>query len=289
MRWAQVRRAEAGGYGPGNVTLIATPLYSNTTLVVVVPTLARGGCLVLMPKFDCAQYLALAVQHRATHTMLVPVQYQRLMHWPDFDRHDLSQLPVQGLHQRALPRRAEGRGAAPLARRPDRVLRHDRRRRQLHPVLPPAPDQAAHRGPAGREPRHPADRRGRERTAARCRRDRRSGGPLPGDDERVPQPARQVARGRVVRRAGPALHPHRRRRPLRRGRLPGADGPPQGHDHQRRLQHLPQRPGSRIARTPGGGRRGRGRRAQCRMGRDPVAFVVRRPATATAPTPSASG
>ncbi len=90
MRWAQVRRAETGGYGPGTVTLIATPLYSNTTLVVVVPTLARGACLVLLPKFDCAIYLALAEQHRATHTMLVPVQYQRLMQWPDFDRHDLS-------------------------------------------------------------------------------------------------------------------------------------------------------------------------------------------------------
>ncbi len=90
MRWAQVRRAEAGGYGPDGVTLIATPLYSNTTLVVVVPTLARGGCLVLMAKFDCAQYLALAERHRATHTMLVPVQYQRLMQWLDFDRHDLS-------------------------------------------------------------------------------------------------------------------------------------------------------------------------------------------------------
>ena len=90
MRWAQVRRAEASGYGPGTVTLIATPLYSNTTLVVVVPTLARGGCVVTMPKFDCAGYLALAERHRATHTMLVPVQYQRLMQWPGFDRHDLS-------------------------------------------------------------------------------------------------------------------------------------------------------------------------------------------------------
>lgn len=90
MRWSQVRRAEAGGYGADTVTLIATPLYSNTTLVVVIPTLARGGALVLMPKFDCAAYLALAEKHRATHTMLVPVQYQRLMAWPDFDRHDLS-------------------------------------------------------------------------------------------------------------------------------------------------------------------------------------------------------
>jgi len=90
MRWSQIRRAEAGGYDGDTVTLIATPLYSNTTLVVVIPTLARGGTLVLMSKFDCALYLALAEKHRATHTMLVPVQYQRLMAWPEFDRHDLS-------------------------------------------------------------------------------------------------------------------------------------------------------------------------------------------------------
>jgi acyl-CoA synthetase (AMP-forming)/AMP-acid ligase II len=90
MRWGQVRRAEAGGYGPDTVTLIATPLYSNTTLVVVIPTLARGGAVVLCPKFDCARYLELAQTHRATHTMLVPVQYQRLMAWPGFDQHDLS-------------------------------------------------------------------------------------------------------------------------------------------------------------------------------------------------------
>jgi long-chain acyl-CoA synthetase len=90
MRWGQVRRAEAGGYGADTVTLVATPPYSNTTLVVVIPTLARGGALVLLSKFDCASYLALAEEHRATHTMLVPVQYQRLMAWPEFDRHDLS-------------------------------------------------------------------------------------------------------------------------------------------------------------------------------------------------------
>jgi long-chain acyl-CoA synthetase len=90
MRWGQVRRAEAGGYGHDAVTLIATPLYSNTTLVVVIPTLARGGAVVLLPKFDCASYLALAQRHRATHTMLVPVQYQRLMTWPGFGQHDLS-------------------------------------------------------------------------------------------------------------------------------------------------------------------------------------------------------
>ena len=90
MRWAHVRRGAAYGYGPGAVTLIATPLYSNTTLVVLLPSLAFGGAVVLMPKFDAAAYLQLAQDSRATHTMLVPVQYQRLMAHPDFDRHDLS-------------------------------------------------------------------------------------------------------------------------------------------------------------------------------------------------------
>jgi len=90
MRWQHIRRGALSGYGEAMVTLIATPLYSNTTLVVVIPTLAHGGALVLMPKFDAAGYLKLAQAHRATHTMLVPVQYQRLMARPDFDAHDLS-------------------------------------------------------------------------------------------------------------------------------------------------------------------------------------------------------
>ena len=90
MRWAHIQRAALSGYGPKAVTLIATPLYSNTTLVSVIPTLALGGCVVLMPKFEAGAYLQLAQQHRATHTMLVPVQYQRLMARPDFDRYDLS-------------------------------------------------------------------------------------------------------------------------------------------------------------------------------------------------------
>jgi acyl-CoA synthetase (AMP-forming)/AMP-acid ligase II len=90
MRWAHVARGAGYGYGPGSVTLLATPLYSNTTLVVFFPTLAFGGSVVLMSKFDAALYLALAQAQRMTHTMLVPVQYQRIMALPGFDAHDLS-------------------------------------------------------------------------------------------------------------------------------------------------------------------------------------------------------
>lgn len=90
MRWSHVQRGRQYGYTPEGVTLLATPLYSNTTLVVFFPTLAHGGCAVLMPKFDAAGYLALAARYRATHTMLVPVQYQRLMALPTFGQHDLT-------------------------------------------------------------------------------------------------------------------------------------------------------------------------------------------------------
>ncbi|SFP61090.1 class I adenylate-forming enzyme family protein [Sphingomonas rubra] len=89
MRWQHLSRNSAAGFDEA-VTMIATPLYSNTTLVSFLPTLGWGGTAVLMGKFDVGGYLALAERHRATHTMLVPVQYQRLMAYPGFDDHDLS-------------------------------------------------------------------------------------------------------------------------------------------------------------------------------------------------------
>ncbi len=95
MRWAHVRRGAAYGYGPQSVTLLSTPLYSNTTLVVFFPTLGFGGTVLLLPKFKAPDYLQLAQQHRVTHTMLVPVQYQRLMALPGFDSFDLSGFQVK--------------------------------------------------------------------------------------------------------------------------------------------------------------------------------------------------
>jgi len=89
MRWQHLARNAAAGFDTA-VTMIATPLYSNTTLVSFLPTLGWGGTAVVMGRFDARRYLELAERHRATHTMLVPVQYQRLMADPAFDRFDLS-------------------------------------------------------------------------------------------------------------------------------------------------------------------------------------------------------
>ena len=90
MRWTHVVRSAVYGYGLEAVALISTPLYSNTTLVSFLPTIALGGTVVLMAKFDATRYLELAERHRVTHTMLVPVQYQRIMALPDFGKYDLS-------------------------------------------------------------------------------------------------------------------------------------------------------------------------------------------------------
>lgn len=89
MRWQHVQRGARYGYEPDTVTLLSTPLYSNTTLVVFFPTLGFGGTVHLMPKFDAGVWLALAEAERVTHTMLVPVQYRRLLAHPDFERRDL--------------------------------------------------------------------------------------------------------------------------------------------------------------------------------------------------------
>ncbi len=90
MRWVHMQRGPAYGYDEANVTLVATPLYSNTTLVSFFPALATGGTVVLMGKFDAAAWLALAERERVTHAMLVPVQFQRIMARADFARYDLS-------------------------------------------------------------------------------------------------------------------------------------------------------------------------------------------------------
>jgi long-chain acyl-CoA synthetase len=92
MRWGQIRR---GVYPADAVTMISTPLYSNTTLVSYLPTISNGGTAVLMPKFDAEQFLKLSEKHRVTHAMLVPVQYRRLMERPDFDSYDLSSFRMK--------------------------------------------------------------------------------------------------------------------------------------------------------------------------------------------------
>ncbi len=94
MRWQHIQRGVAA-YGPKSVTILSTPLYSNTTMASFLPTLGSGGQVVLMKKFDTLGFLQLAERERATNTMLVPVQYRRIMAHPDFDSFDLSSFVMK--------------------------------------------------------------------------------------------------------------------------------------------------------------------------------------------------
>lgn len=96
MRWRQYALGTQLGYGqPGQLTLLSTPLYSNTTLAPFLATVAYGGTSLLMRKFNCQHWLELAQEFKASHTMLVPVQYQRLMDFEQFDEYDLSSLRLK--------------------------------------------------------------------------------------------------------------------------------------------------------------------------------------------------
>lgn len=95
FRQRQMVRLSRFGLDGNAVNLVSTPIYSNTTLVSVLPTLFNGGTLVLMARFDARRFLELAEHHRVTHAMLVPVQYQRTLADPEFDRFDLSSFQLK--------------------------------------------------------------------------------------------------------------------------------------------------------------------------------------------------
>jgi acyl-CoA synthetase (AMP-forming)/AMP-acid ligase II len=94
MRWRQTQPYERFGLGNA-VMMVSTPIYSHTTLVSLLPTLAFGATAVLLGKFDARLFVETAERERATHAMLVPIQYQRIMALPDFDRYDLTSFVLK--------------------------------------------------------------------------------------------------------------------------------------------------------------------------------------------------
>ncbi|MBB6426911.1 AMP-binding protein [Sphingopyxis sp. JAI128] len=83
------------GFSASSVTLVSTPFYSNTTFAGLLPTLAFGGTLIIMRRFDAREFLRLAERHHVTHAMIVPVQIQRLLAQEDFDQFDLSAFQMK--------------------------------------------------------------------------------------------------------------------------------------------------------------------------------------------------
>jgi acyl-CoA synthetase (AMP-forming)/AMP-acid ligase II len=79
-------------FSPESVNLICTPLYSNTTSITWLLTTRQGGTNVLLGKFSADAFFDAVERHRASHAMLVPVQYERILASDRFGRADLSSL-----------------------------------------------------------------------------------------------------------------------------------------------------------------------------------------------------
>ncbi len=97
MRWRQFSATASSWLENGMPvrTLASTPLYSNTTMVAFLPPLLAGGTVRVMRKFDVLRWLEFAQADQTTATMLVPVQYRRLMQEPRFGEFDLSSLQLK--------------------------------------------------------------------------------------------------------------------------------------------------------------------------------------------------
>ncbi|MBY6159133.1 class I adenylate-forming enzyme family protein [Pseudooceanicola nitratireducens] len=83
--------------------IISTPIYSNTTLFAMLPTLLLGATLIVMPKFNTVEFLTLSQELAPTHATLVPVQYMRLLAEPTFDDYDLSSYEMKFCTSAPLP------------------------------------------------------------------------------------------------------------------------------------------------------------------------------------------
>ncbi len=78
------------GLSPKSKTLISTPMCSSTTVFILFGSLGNGGSAILMEKFNAEQFLNISEKEKISHAILVPVQYERILNVPDFDRYDLS-------------------------------------------------------------------------------------------------------------------------------------------------------------------------------------------------------
>lgn len=85
---------EAWGIEPGVRTLVSAPLYHSAPSSFAQQSILQAELMVLMPRFDAEQTLALIEHYRIDTVFLVPIMYVRLLRLPDEikARYDLSSV-----------------------------------------------------------------------------------------------------------------------------------------------------------------------------------------------------
>jgi long-chain acyl-CoA synthetase len=92
------------GMRPGEAfrTVLTGPLYHSAPNFFGLTAIRTGGLVVMQPKFEAEELLALVERHRITHLHLVPIMFSRLLALPEAtrSRYDLSSL-VYAVHAAA--------------------------------------------------------------------------------------------------------------------------------------------------------------------------------------------
>jgi long-chain acyl-CoA synthetase len=91
VAWAS-DMAVALRYHPGARTLLNLGLFSNISWVAMLATIFAGGTMVVQRRFDVAACLELVQREKITHTVMVPLQYQKILEYEKFADYDLSSL-----------------------------------------------------------------------------------------------------------------------------------------------------------------------------------------------------
>ncbi len=77
---------------PQVVDMMSAPIFHIAGTLGLFVSLHQGKQMVLLPKFDPGQWLALVERHRVTQTFVVPTMLRRILDHPDFATTDLSSL-----------------------------------------------------------------------------------------------------------------------------------------------------------------------------------------------------
>jgi fatty-acyl-CoA synthase len=93
LTWNTVNQLAHVDVLSSDVALCVAPLFHVTGLgQVSMPTLLKGGTVVVVPKFDAGAFLALIASRRATGFSAVPTMLQMMCEHPDWESADLSSL-----------------------------------------------------------------------------------------------------------------------------------------------------------------------------------------------------
>jgi long-chain acyl-CoA synthetase len=72
------------------ITLLTTPLYTNSTWAPMLPTLTYGGTIIVMKKFSPERFFEISEKEKPTHSLMVPTQYYMVLNDAKFKESDLT-------------------------------------------------------------------------------------------------------------------------------------------------------------------------------------------------------